>query len=499
MTIKKYLWVLLSLILIMGCESLEDTYSDYAGDGTIRYIGKCTDVSVAPGWKRLIVKWVNNVDPVVDKIKVCWQVDDQKDSILLAPNTVEYSISNLEDGNYEVTACAVDKDGNESLSTPIFGRPYTPTHETIISFTRLISKHYFVKKHLVLFFSSWQENVSSARLNYYTTDGETPKTLELTPELIQQKYYLLPDEIDPEKPVTLNREGRVEGCEDLIVFDPYPLSRDKLYTSEFKHWLKARYGQDDVSEEFITSLEEFEYDYSITSFEDILNLPNLEKLILGKNRYLQADMADQVPQSELYDLERSLFVLDVANSICGVTVDRYNKHYIPDENLKSYVTKKGNPQQPNLTSLDASTWEYTCSEEDKYPYNSNLQNLFDGRLDNWWQPELISTLARTYEITVDMKQIKTVKGIKIVQKTFDKDDSQSASLMPGMIKVKISTNKISWKEATYVEENTIGATNGETTILYFPNSPDVRYFKFTVNDQVYGQNFSVSLAEIVVF
>ena len=100
MTIKKYLWVLLSLILIMGCESLEDTYSDYAGDGTIRYIGKCTDVSVAPGWKRLIVKWVNNVDPVVDKIKVCWQVDDQKDSILLAPNTVEYSISNLEDGNY---------------------------------------------------------------------------------------------------------------------------------------------------------------------------------------------------------------------------------------------------------------------------------------------------------------------------------------------------------------------------------------------------------------
>ena len=70
--------------------------------------------------------------------------------------------------------------------------------------------------------------------------------------------------------------------------------------------LKARYGQDDVSEEFITSLEEFEYDYSITSFEDILNLPNLEKLILGKNRYLQADMADQVPQSELYDLERSL-------------------------------------------------------------------------------------------------------------------------------------------------------------------------------------------------
>ena len=498
MAIKKYLWILISLVLVAGCESLEDTYSDYAGDGAIRYLGKCTKVSVAPGWKRLIVKWVNNVDPVIDKIKVRWQVNDMKDSILLAPNTTEYSIPDLEDGNYEVTVCAIDKNGNESLANPIFGRPYTPTHETIISFTRLISKHYFVKKRLVLFFSTWQENISSAQLNYYTADGNV-KTLELTSELMQKKYYLLPEEIDPDKPVILNREGQVEGCDDLIVFDPYQLSRDKLYTSDFKHWLKAKYGQSEISEEFIESLRELEYDYSLSSFEDILNLPNLEKLVLGKNRYLRTDMADQVPQSELYDLERSLFVLDVANTVCGLAVDRYNKHYIPDENLPAYVTKKSNPTQPALTCLDASTWEYTCSEEDKYPYNSNLENLFDGQLDNWWQPELISTLARTYEITVDMKQVQTIHGIKIVQKAFDKAECQSASVMPGMIKVKVSTNKISWEDATYVEENTIGATNGETTILYFPNSPDVRYFKFIVNDQVYGQNFSVSLAEIGVF
>ena len=134
MAIKKYLWILISLVLVAGCESLEDTYSDYAGDGAIRYLGKCTKVSIAPGWKRLIVKWVNNVDPVIDKIKVRWQVNDMKDSILLAPNTTEYSIPDLEDGNYEVTVCAIDKNGNESLANPIFGRPYTPTHETIISF-----------------------------------------------------------------------------------------------------------------------------------------------------------------------------------------------------------------------------------------------------------------------------------------------------------------------------------------------------------------------------
>ena len=139
MAIKKYLWILISLVLVAGCESLEDTYSDYAGDGAIRYLGKCTKVSVAPGWKRLIVKWVNNVDPVIDKIKVRWQVNDMKDSILLAPNTTEYSIPDLEDGNYEVTVCAIDKNGNESLANPIFGRPYTPT----LDFQTLLCKETF--------------------------------------------------------------------------------------------------------------------------------------------------------------------------------------------------------------------------------------------------------------------------------------------------------------------------------------------------------------------
>ena len=46
---KIYLWLLLPLSIFGGCESLEDTYSDYAGDGKIRYPGKCFDLSVKPG------------------------------------------------------------------------------------------------------------------------------------------------------------------------------------------------------------------------------------------------------------------------------------------------------------------------------------------------------------------------------------------------------------------------------------------------------------------
>lgn len=52
---KIYLWLLLPLLIFGGCESLEDTYKDYAGDGPIRYLVKCDDLDVKAGWNRLVV------------------------------------------------------------------------------------------------------------------------------------------------------------------------------------------------------------------------------------------------------------------------------------------------------------------------------------------------------------------------------------------------------------------------------------------------------------
>ena len=53
MKFKIHLFLLFAACLAIGCEDLEDTYKDYAGDGAIRYLGKATGVSVHPGWKRL--------------------------------------------------------------------------------------------------------------------------------------------------------------------------------------------------------------------------------------------------------------------------------------------------------------------------------------------------------------------------------------------------------------------------------------------------------------
>ena len=64
---KIYLWLLLPLSIFGGCESLEDTYKDYAGDGPIRYLVKCDDLDVKAGWNRLVVSWKSVDDPIIDK------------------------------------------------------------------------------------------------------------------------------------------------------------------------------------------------------------------------------------------------------------------------------------------------------------------------------------------------------------------------------------------------------------------------------------------------
>ena len=250
MKLNRYLWSFFILFIIGGCENLEETYSDYTGNGTIRYLGKCKDLSVSPGWQRLIVKWTNPVDPAIDKIKVSWTLDGVTRDSLLEKGTTECSIRNLKNGTYEVSVQNVDKAGNCSLPVLDYKRPYTLEHENIISFTRLFDKHFWMKDRLVLFFGEWQKNIETASLNYYS-GGELKEQKLDSVFITNNKYYLIPDKIDAETKVVINRSGRLAGCSDLIVFNPYELTREnKIYTPDFKQLLKEKYGQSEITETF---------------------------------------------------------------------------------------------------------------------------------------------------------------------------------------------------------------------------------------------------------
>ena len=128
MKFKNYLFILFAVCLAIGCEDLEDTYSDYAGDGAIRYLGSAENLSIHPGWKRLLVKWTNSVDPAIDHIKLQWNLNGVTKDTILARDVTECNLKNLKDGNYEISIFGVDKNGATSLAQPLYGRPYTEEH-----------------------------------------------------------------------------------------------------------------------------------------------------------------------------------------------------------------------------------------------------------------------------------------------------------------------------------------------------------------------------------
>ena len=77
--------------LIVACfatacsESLEETYDEFSGDGMIRYVGKCADVEVNPGWERLQVVWKHNIDAAVEKVKITWVSDNGSGEMFVDP------------------------------------------------------------------------------------------------------------------------------------------------------------------------------------------------------------------------------------------------------------------------------------------------------------------------------------------------------------------------------------------------------------------------------
>ena len=142
---KKYIGLLFAMLVMVSCESLEDTYEDFAGNGPVRYLGKCTDLTIR-------------------HIRITWSKDAMVKEELVDRETSEYDITDLEDGSYEVTICAVDKNGNTSLESTDYGRPYTENHEMVQAFTRVISRHFFFQDRLILFFLGWEDNVNEAYL-----------------------------------------------------------------------------------------------------------------------------------------------------------------------------------------------------------------------------------------------------------------------------------------------------------------------------------------------
>lgn len=500
---KILIWMFLGATVLASCgESLEDTYAEYAGGGERRYLGKCTDISAISGWKRIILTWKNNVDPTIKRTKIVWRDGDNADSTVVDRGVSEFNINflnggELVDGTYEITLTALDDKGNTSVPQTTYCRPFTPAHEAVISFTRLISKIYVLKNRLVLTTTGWADEVKEAQIAYTKQNGEQAK-LEITKEIADQHYYLVADAIDETKPITLTRKGELPECGDVIDFDPVELEKDKTYDANFRQEMLVQYGMSELSEAWADTVQTLYFDYDIATLVDVLNLPNLKKVVLGSHRYQLADgVKDKTyGQSVIADTEATNFAFKLMGELCGTEVDVYNQHY---QGLTApNVVRKGMPTEPTVKFVDLSNAKITNSQEHEL-YSSYVERLIDGDVKTYWDPVPGSDFI-SYDLVIDLKSAQSLKGIRIVQRTFSNTDE--LSIAPAIARIYVSKDNTRWYSATYMEESTIGKSNGESSYVNF--TPEIasgqyQYVKVSVNAGSFRGYYYTQLAELSLY
>ena len=511
---KKYIMILwIAALSLLGCnESMEDTYGDYTDGGKIRYVAKCTGLDVIPGWKCLSLTWKNSTDATIKNIKVVWTLEMQKDSILLDGTATSFELRNLIDATYRFDVLALDGEGRQSLTATNYGRPYTETHEVVRTFTNVITKSYQVGNNLIFWTDKWNDNIFEVTLKYKDAQGEE-QIHEMKKEDFGSFITLSNVSDAPQDSVYIMRVGRVENCPDTITFLPLTLNKARMFTSDFVIAVERRYGFSDKTDEkrnefnrFIDTVRTLEFDYSMTSFEDVLYCPKLEKLILAKNRYASTKYGfDWGGAAELTDEDRSIKVLDKANELLGMTIQRYGREHYFRKSLPSYMTTEEDSQLPDLKYLLDSECKLgiidsiTISSSDLGDKRT-LMRLLDNDPETRWESRILSRI-RSYDLVIHLHEERELSGIKISQMLYDPlNDWEAANYCPKTVIVKTSTDQMSWKDVTHVEENFLGDASGEVTLLPFHEGKrKVRYIMVKLSDQVYDNLARVILGDIVAY
>ncbi|MCI6828905.1 MAG: discoidin domain-containing protein [Prevotella sp.] len=487
---KIMLLTIATLSLLTACESMEDTYKEYAGDGPIRYPGRCTDVTVSPGWECLRVAWTLSNDPAVKNIVVTCASENDTLVTELEPTATSCQIDNLEDINYVVKVQSKADDGSMSLAEGVTERPYSYEHEAVKAFTLGFSRAYLGNGHLLLMMSIWDEGIERFWLTYTKLDG-TEGSTELTKEMSGQKMVDI-DNINTSKPIVLNRIATLQGCPDVINFQPVDITRSVVFSSDFKKNMNERYGlNNNAQTQFADDMKELEIDFDLMTMQDLLNFTNLKKVILGKNHYFYG--SNFKPATVEYG-DESKWVMEKMHDIYGTTFEIYGNSYFDESLVADYIVRKPYSSLPEIDCLSTQGWTISNVVDD--PQNDYLVNLLDNDPNTVWSSWPSTEGVRTMEITIDMKSEKEVNGVKIMQSP----NTETSNFQPSSIKVMYSTEQSgNWNDLSYVEDNTLGNTLGETTIIKAANKVKARYLKLVVSELVYKGQVKVSLADVCVF
>ena len=512
---------LIVAFVLAGCESMEDTYSEFAGNGKKRYVGKCEEFTVETGWKRFVFHWKQNSDPAIKDIKIVWKSDRGEGSWTVpADQNTFTSEATFENLNYTFECYGVDAAGNLSLPTTQYARPFTQEHEAVSGFSKMVNKHYFIGSNVALLFDIWPAGITSASISYY--EGGEPKTIELASGTMTRATQRLIQNVDTDKDVVLNRVGEVAGCIDPVTFAPYVLDPEILsFNFDFMQQVCNRYNLRELTPEFVKSLEVLEIDYSLNSLEDILYFTNLKKVVLAKNRYMRPDQTASAYSVFINpDTAPTVFAFNTMHNTLGMELDLFgpvilqpkplpffpdvwNAHFLPLVPTLTWLTRAGFPELPNLSYLDTVGWTVTSStsgvglnEEDP----AHPETILDDDPSTIWTPVPEQITLRTHELTIDMKSDRTVNGFKVTQAL---NNTTVQGFYSGIISIQLSMDNVNFEEAFYQTQCDMGTNYGESTVLRMPASKQARYVKIKIADKVVGTGvnarYNTCLGDFMIF
>lgn len=450
-----------------------------------------TNVTVDPGWECLRAHWTPSKDPAVKNIRVTW-ISENADttSAEVAPNVTDYTIQGLTNQNYQVMVQSIAQDGTPSLTDKITKRPYTYEHEAVKAFTQGFNKYYLYKSHLLLFMSNWNDGIKNFSIDYTDKAGKA-ETTQLTEEVFNEKFVDIPN-IDFSKDVTLHRTGMIEGCPDVINFEPVKLTKKFLMNTDFKKELRQHYGlsNDDV-ESFAANAQTVGLDYNLYSLQDLLYFTNLKELDLGARRYMPESYAQA---SSVTALDPSVWTIEKLHEIGGVKVKMYANAYL-GASAPSFVIKNGVPTPPAHAYYSTSGWSVSTSQTDTG--NSLLSKLLDGNAATDWKSWPAEGTLRTFDLVIDMKGQKAFHGISITQSA----DDEMHDYAPTNVVVEYATANApsSWHYLNNIDDYLLGTAQGETSIIKAASAVNARYLRLTVKERTSNGITRVALADIKVF
>lgn len=522
-------WLLI-LLGVVSCESLEDTYDEYAGDGMVRYVGKCENLQVSPGWYRFKVKWKGNMDDAIYKVKLTYKGEDEAEPtvLLLDPQDIleneslidSIYIENLKNTVYAVTLSNVTEDGMESIVEMTYARPYTEAHEDLRTFSRGILNFYRLGDKLAVFLDKDNEDILKMELKFTDTRGvqhpwnmkekmQSAKEIEQWSRILDYAF-LLPEEEDVEidfnQPIFVERKGFLQGCIDTLSFTPDTLSMDEeVWSGGFTRYLTHRFGPDYTRED-IESVREIELDYDMPTMKDLLYFPNLEKVILGKNRYIDPKFKNFTTPSYTDQYAGYLTLQFLKDTRPGFVVERYNGHYFNDDRLRSYllgvfqkidedlITEKKSENMneiPGIQPLDTTGWIVTCSDTTRNGYKINgAAYMLDGDKNTSFQPTYALSPS-VVEVEFDMLEPRLVKGFKVVQPAAPAGMTAGSmgdyqKYLVNAIRVEFSDDGVNWHNATYENGGiTIGNAPEEISFIEIPEKlqREVRYIRLSMSNK----------------